>query len=609
MLEKTTVKLSHLSFRSKLAISLGCICLVVILVVGISSYQLAANELRNLSTKISEKNIMTTEQNLSAYLDKVEDYTARIMNIPALRNMSEQELSEAEAATLSMEVISGIHRYMRVAEANNLSFQAIEFYSGNGHSLRYQANFATEFQNYSSCLDALAAFNPSAAEPLHTDRYTRTLWLIYPLTENRTRQIANHLVCVRFLYDSLMKKRGILIAAINDKELYRTYSSYAEDSFIMGSDGRLRSATQTNLIGTKLPEADLRDKILRSAGEITTFSVKNKHGAIKLYSCHPTLDNSAVLVIPFDFYTGISQQERNNYLLSIGILLIAVMIITFWLVMQVSRRLSRSLYELADVVKRIDDGDLTLRYTATGQDEVAYLGEKINNMLDSIMVAVQLREKQLEARRLLEIKLMQSQINPHLLYNTLDAVLWNQQNNRSENATALTAALSGFFKYSLAKGSSMTSLGKEIQLIRYYLSIQQLAREQDISLELEVPPELMEAQIIKLSLQPLVENAIIHGFSGYRDNGRIVLRAVRQAELLVISVTDNGIGMTEDELSDLRKNLEIYPPPDNMKSFGLYNINWRIKKTYGDSYALNVESSLCEYTTITLTFPFSEYSP
>ena len=609
MLQKIIVKLSHLSFRSKLAVSLGCICLVVILVVGISSYQLAGNELRNLSTKISEKNIMTTEQNLSAYLDKVMDYTTQIMNIPALRNMSEHELAEAEAAGLSSEIISGIHRYMKAAEANNLSFQAMEFYSANGHSLRYQANFTTEFQDYSSCLDSLADFNPSARESLHTDRYTRTLWLIYPLTENRTGQTVNHLVCVRFLYDSLMKKHGILIAALNDKELYRTYSSYAEDSFIVGNDGQMRSAARTNLIGTELTEADLRDKILRGAAEITTFSAKNKHGAIKLYSCHPTLDNSAVLVIPFDFYTGISRQERNRYLLSIGILLVAVMIITFWLVMQVSRRLSRSLYELADVVKRIDDGDLTLRYTATGQDEVAYIGEKINNMLDSIMVAVQLREKQLEARRLLEIRLMQSQINPHLLYNTLDAVLWNQQNNRSENATALTAALSGFFKYSLAKGSSMTSLGKEIQLIRYYLSIQQLAREQDISLELEVPPELLEAQIIKLSLQPLVENAVIHGFSGYRDNGRIVLRAVRQADLLVISVTDNGIGMTEEELSDLRRSLEIYPPPDNMKSFGLYNINWRIKKTYGDSYALRVESSLCEYTTITLTFPFSEYSP
>jgi two-component system sensor histidine kinase YesM len=113
----------------------------------------------------------------------------------------------------------------------------------------------------------------------------------------------------------------------------------------------------------------------------------------------------------------------------------------------------------------------------------------------------------------------------------------------------------------------------------------------------------MEMPIIKLSLQPVVENAILHGFAGYRNDGSISIRAIRSSACICISVTDNGIGLMPEEIQSIHNALRQYPPPPNMPFFGLYNINWRIRRTYGKKYGLSLDSAVSEYTTVTLTLP------
>ena len=165
--------------------------------------------------------------------------------------------------------------------------------------------------------------------------------------------------------------------------------------------------------------------------------------------------------------------------------------------------------------------------------------------------------------------------------------------------------MSEFFKISLSRGREMIPLSEEIELIRYYLELQKLARNKEFRLDVDIPDSFMTFSISKLTLQPLVENSVLHGFSGYRDDGGIIsIQAKLEQDTLKIIVEDNGIGMMNDEVDEVNAALQVFPRPENFNHFGLYNINRRIVQQYGDAYGLYVESDISEYTRIVIRLPY-----
>ena len=280
------------------------------------------------------------------------------------------------------------------------------------------------------------------------------------------------------------------------------------------------------------------------------------------------------------------------------------LIVTAILSYLLSHGLSRSVLELTEFTKSVEHGETGLRYETRGQDEVAYLGCQINEMLDQLQIAAEHREAGLKANQELELQLNQIQINPHLLYNTLDSVLWVLQQERTSDASSLIASMSEFFKISLSKGQMRIPLSHELNLIQHYLSIQRLARQKEIRIEIEIEESLKQAEIIKLTLQPLVENAVVHGFSGYRDDGLIRISAERIENRLMVCLSDNGIGMLPEEVEELNHILQLPSLPENFHHFGLFNINRRIVQAFGKDYGMKIESEVGEYTMVRMTVPF-----
>lgn len=295
-----------------------------------------------------------------------------------------------------------------------------------------------------------------------------------------------------------------------------------------------------------------------------------------------------------------------SYLRSIVIMTVVVILLAVALGILLSGGLSKSIASLVGFAKKVEAGDTECRFQPDSKDEIAYLGEHINQMLDEISKASQQREADLKANQLMEIQLLQQQINPHLLYNTLDSLLWYLQQNQNDQAIALTSSMSEFFKISLSKGSDFVTLGRELQLIQHYLEIQHVARYQDIHLICDVGEDLYDYPVIKLLLQPIVENAIIHGFAGYRDDGTIRIEALKIADLLEIVVTDNGIGILPEEIEEIQQILRQNIKEKQGRCFGLYNINRRIVQTYGANYGLSIESEISEYTAVRIRIPYSE---
>ena len=204
--------------------------------------------------------------------------------------------------------------------------------------------------------------------------------------------------------------------------------------------------------------------------------------------------------------------------------------------------------------------------------------------------------------RQLDLRLLQEQINPHFLYNTLDTIVWLIEGNKADEAVDMVVTLSDFFRLVLSGGKEFITLREEKQHINSYLEIQKVRYRDILEYDIRIDEELYDYQILKLTLQPLVENAIYHGIKYKRAKGCIHISGEKDGDILRLIVSDNGVGREEEELEQLRREMER-PCRETEKGFGLANVNERIHMYFGGEYGLGIESGKMVGTTVTLTIP------
>ena len=200
-----------------------------------------------------------------------------------------------------------------------------------------------------------------------------------------------------------------------------------------------------------------------------------------------------------------------------------------------------------------------------------------------------------------EIRLLQSQINPHLLYNTLDSALCLITKNDNRTAIHILEELSRFFKLSLSKGNFFVSFSTELSHIKSYMELQKLCRNKQIELRVTGDRTLWSVKIMKMTLQPIIENAYLHAYEGIANDGIITIEIKSCNEILHIEVTDDGTGIEDEELAQLQESLLSEEPT---VGFGLWNVNQRLKKVYGSEYGLTIDSEFGEFTRVTVTMPY-----
>ncbi len=201
---------------------------------------------------------------------------------------------------------------------------------------------------------------------------------------------------------------------------------------------------------------------------------------------------------------------------------------------------------------------------------------------------------------------MQEQINPHFLYNTLDTIIWLIEGNLSEQAVDMVVSLSDFFRLVLSHGKEFITIKDEELHIRSYLEIQQVRYHDILDYEISIAPELYPYRILKLTLQPLVENALYHGIKYKRAMGKITITGFmmreEQENRICLSVKDNGVGMEEEELRRLQKEI-VRPCKETESGFGLANVNERIRMNFGMEYGLTITSEKGEGTEVRVMIP------
>jgi len=306
---------------------------------------------------------------------------------------------------------------------------------------------------------------------------------------------------------------------------------------------------------------------------------------------------------------GVAPTEslRDNYSQLLLFALFVVSLSIFLLVfvnLRLSEWITAPMKKLDLAVRQLEKGAETADFDVDGPYEVEHLSHSVQSMVSTMRHLMEDVIQQEEEKRRSELDVLQSQINPHFLYNTLDSVVWMTENGRTQEAVVMLTALARFFRISLSKGSNIIPIGDELEHARNYLTIQKMRYKNKFSVDISAEPGIEKLYTIKLIVQPILENAIYHGMEYADGDGEIHIRAFREGENAVIEVEDNGPGMSDETVQQLLKPGRCSKAKGS--GIGLRNVHQRIRLTFGAAYGLSIRSEPDNGTVVRICLPALE---
>jgi len=589
----------RISFRFKLMATIFVVLLVLSVALSFSVQQISVKNFTEMEQRLLTSNLGSMRTRLNNALDSARNATNTIVSLPQLPQLADLGDDQKVARMiLRGQVLPTLEAVLSTnSQSNDSSIAYLGVYLENGYNIEVGNQlFRPDFANYQQCCRELGQTGVGQQYS-----YTPTLW--FDSAPSGASGWNNCLVGVRFLYRPItLEKYGVVVMAVTQESLRNVFVTVNEPVCIMRQDGTVLCRSQRYTDTLSASQLEQLTVLMRSRSG--AFATTLADGSFAWLGTITGSGTWLVCVTDSDRPSALTEGFARQSLL-ITMLVLSVGLIAAWLS---SRGLTSSLRRLTGTVQQVYSGDLSARFQPTGDDEINYLGLKINDMLVQVEDSLRTQQEDAATKRNLELQLLHAQINPHLLYNTLNSVAWCIRQNDPETANALIFSLSSFFRLTLSKGKEEITLDDELALIRHYLQIQNLGRGKSYCLRDEVPQTWRTCKVLRLTLQPLVENAVIHGFSDWRDDGVITVTATpdETGTRLSMTVRDNGIGILPEDLRSLNDLLQTYPPKNNSTHYGLYNIHQRLRNKYGKGFGLTLDSQVGEYTTMTLTYPISK---
>lgn len=306
--------------------------------------------------------------------------------------------------------------------------------------------------------------------------------------------------------------------------------------------------------------------------------------------------------------TRMNNQLANTVwmtLLGEGLLLFVTLILGAKANRSLGQFVRRPIMRLENFAATIASGNLGKRADPPDLAELNGLTSSMNIMANKLQTLLLENAREQENLKKAELRTLQAQITPHFLYNTLDAIVWLAESQRTDEVIRITRALSSFYRISLSRGQDFISIRQEIEHIEGYLTIQQIRYRDLLSYHLSIDESLLDFPILKLLLQPLVENAIYHGIRNRRVMGMLTISAERSGSSISFTIQDNGLGMSGDRLSQIQQMLQGNSAPEegDGQGYGLYNVHQRIRLYYEQSMGLTITSNEQQGTTVTFCVP------
>ena len=304
-------------------------------------------------------------------------------------------------------------------------------------------------------------------------------------------------------------------------------------------------------------------------------------------------------------YIGELLVSKQEIIIPLIILTLLALVVAFLISKRIVSQTAKPIRELTEHMQEIELGKLGVEIdTQSDTEEIQCLTASFKEMVYKIEGLIEQVEDNQKKLRKSELKVLQSQINPHFLYNSLDTIIWLGEREECEKVVQMTAALARYFRLSLSKGKEVITIYEEVEHVKHYLQIQKIRYASKLTYTIEVSPDIFDEMIVKIVLQPLVENALYHGIKDLEEGGYIRVLGFREGNNIILEVYDNGKGMSHEQI----KNILKAPSSTSITKGGvaIKNVHERIQVYFGQDYGLSYESEYGKWTKVRITIPVIE---
>ena len=312
-----------------------------------------------------------------------------------------------------------------------------------------------------------------------------------------------------------------------------------------------------------------------------------------------SLDNCEWKIIGVCYIDEMITNKVNHIMKTLSVIFLIVVLLTVLIIRFFSKLFSNPARELANAMQEFEKDTNNFEFKSIeGTAEITSLTESFEHMVVQIKELVEkVRQEEVTLRKT-ELKALQAQINPHFLYNTLDAIAWLCEEERHKDAVEMVNSLAKLFRISISRGHELITIEKEMQHAKSYLKIQNFRYKNQFTYSFDVDEECLNYLCNKITLQPIIENAIYHGIDRMVDEGKINIGIHQKGDRIIFTVEDNGVGMTEEQCEEI-----LHKDAGDRVGIGIKNVNDRIKIYFGEEYGLTIQSELDEGTRVTISMP------
>jgi len=556
---------------------------ILLMVGGISYYWTK----KAVELRMSESTVETLKQidkNMELVFGGIQDISLFVISNQDIRKYAKMNKEELQMAGDSLLNLSEAFANLTNSKSYVLS---INVYGDKG--LQFESagvswvngNLIQEYENKI----------PSDGSYILTPTYKRTYQMLgecYVISMYRQLKDINN----------LSQRLGIIRIDVNEREINRVYrdiklgnSGYV---FIANKDGYILSHSDT---GKQFKHIGNDPAFAASFSGKQGYYRKNIEGKDVLVTYYTSSDQNLVYigVVPFDELTREAEISRRMMI----VVILVGLILAFIIVSIASMKITEPINKLSRLMQKVEEGNMDVLVNINRKDEIGTLGRSFNSMTRKLKTLIEEVYVNKLSRKEAELKALQAHINPHFLYNTLDVIYWSSRLENAPKTGEIVSALAKLFKLGLNKGNEITTVEKEVEHLKSYLVIQKVRYDEEPDIVIDVDPALYGCSIIKLILQPLVENALIHGIADLRERkGKIRITGREYTDGILFEVTDNGVGMDETRIKEIFDGLV-----EDKKGYGVKNVDERIKLYFGEQYGVSIYSVKGEGTRVEVRVP------
>jgi two-component system, sensor histidine kinase YesM len=586
-------QLRRLNLKTKILVFVASILFLAIMIVGISAYFLAVNQVVDKVIETQLGLVKQVSSNIDFILNDADTTSSLIIFEPSLQKDLQQSLSGGEVFSYS-----NWAKFLERILATKSYISMIALYGYNGLAYSTASGYTS---------NKVGSFSDLQKNPLYQKALDLDGGIVIEYFRNNPPLVSDNRTCRILMYRMIKDTNkyhnlGVLLIWLDEAKIRSIYQSnvpVAGNILIADPKGMIVSDSDPAKIGESAT-GEAYWKMLKSDTGSGIIKV-NRRKMLFTSSTSSATGWKVATLTPAAVLT-----EKINALafviISVGIV---CYVLLFYLSTYITSIITNPLKQLLDSIKQVQKGDFSQQVSFSGQDEIGELGQGYNAMIAHIRDLIERVYKLQIQEREAELNALQAQINPHFLYNTLDTIFWKAEKNQVPEISEMVYALSKIFRLSLNRGNELATVAQEQELISYYLILQQIRFKNRLTYRIDFEERLLELPIPKLIIQPFVENAIIHGLEELETDGNIKISGRLEEEQMVFTVTDNGVGMTEEKIQQIvtKNNPRRNTPTMVSGGYAIRNVIERLELYYSSHYQLVFDSKPGTGTTVTVRIP------